>query len=276
MSTDNAENFTGSHFWGGEDTSGLTPLHCAAYAGHLELCKVLLRKRVALNARTNLNRTPLVLAGQKNHNEIAALFIKKGADITVDDLEAANVELCELLLSTLKKRYNDIPIVERGVREEAKSIAGLLNEADHNDRTLLHREAEQGNFEKCACLLDYFAPLTAVDRDGRTALHLACQAGENGDNLRLQKFLRTIEVLLADDDVDSLFVNTQDKDGNTALHFACRGGNAARVAVSTLLANNANPDLSSYGLFAGTTPRNIAKSMNYEELTKLFNEYPKK
>jgi ankyrin repeat protein len=262
-------------FWTDADGKNITPLHCAAFAGHLEICRILLRKRVPINPLTSQGRSPLYYACLANKEAVVSFLLIRGSRINAEDLEASNVELCELLLENLKRRYERLPVDERGVREEEESIVGLLRAVDQNRQTLLHREAQKGNWEKCACILDRFAPLSAVDSRGRTALHLACQIGNDGKNLLLEKYGETVKVLVGDPDTDPSFINIQDTNGETALHYACKGGADSLNVVRMLLEAGADPDLASYGMFFGKTPRTVALESKSDELIELIKGYPK-
>lgn len=74
-------NIKGPHGW--------TPLHVAAYEGHLEVCKLLLSysETVKIDAFSDYDSTPLHLACAQGHVEIAHLLLKCGADIGVKDLD---------------------------------------------------------------------------------------------------------------------------------------------------------------------------------------------
>jgi len=83
--------------------SNRTPLHIAArkgsernplqsltfcLSGHLAIVKELLRKfRVNINALDNKKRTPLHLAIQYGHHEIALLLISKQANVSLQDVD---------------------------------------------------------------------------------------------------------------------------------------------------------------------------------------------
>ena len=61
---------------------GFTPLHAAAFSGSLPIAKLLLEKGAALEDTANkAGVSPLMVAGEENHLELAEFFITKGADV---------------------------------------------------------------------------------------------------------------------------------------------------------------------------------------------------
>ncbi len=65
------------------DKDGKTPLHNAAYLGHVAVAKLLLEHGADIHARDNANWTPLHWAAYKGHFDVARLLLERGADPTV-------------------------------------------------------------------------------------------------------------------------------------------------------------------------------------------------
>jgi ankyrin repeat protein len=64
------------------DASNFAPLNWAAYAGHVEVTKVLVEAKADINAHTNsANWTPLMNATGTNHTAVALYLIEHGADV---------------------------------------------------------------------------------------------------------------------------------------------------------------------------------------------------
>lgn len=65
------------------DQGGYTPLHKAAYNGHVEIVEYLISKGADLNARSNSGSTPLHGAAFHGHPEAVRTLIEKGAEIDI-------------------------------------------------------------------------------------------------------------------------------------------------------------------------------------------------
>ena len=59
---------------------GMTPLHMAAFNGHIEICKIILDKIVDKNPKDNSDWTPLHKAAGNGHVEVCKLILEKVAD----------------------------------------------------------------------------------------------------------------------------------------------------------------------------------------------------
>jgi ankyrin repeat protein len=70
-----------------KNSEGRTPLHDAAYYGHMKVLAVLLANKANINARDNDGKTPLHLALFVGGKEIAEILLAGGADVTAKDKE---------------------------------------------------------------------------------------------------------------------------------------------------------------------------------------------
>ena len=64
------------------NAGGFTALHAAAFSGSLPIAKLLLAKGAVLeDAENKAGVTPMMVAGEENHVELAEFLIEKGADV---------------------------------------------------------------------------------------------------------------------------------------------------------------------------------------------------
>jgi ankyrin repeat protein len=64
------------------NSGGFTPLHAAAFSGSLPIARLLLEKGAVLeDAANKAGVSPLMIAGEENHVELAEWLIARGADV---------------------------------------------------------------------------------------------------------------------------------------------------------------------------------------------------
>ncbi len=71
------------------DKDGSTPLHCAAWNGHVQVAKILLQAGADINDHSrnaHWGTTPLHAAAHGDQKQVAALLIAEGADIHATNL----------------------------------------------------------------------------------------------------------------------------------------------------------------------------------------------
>ncbi|MDH4272687.1 MAG: ankyrin repeat domain-containing protein, partial [Candidatus Aminicenantes bacterium] len=135
-------------------------IHDAVRSGDLEKVKTLLQSHNDwLNSTDQNEKTPLHLALESGHADIARYLIEQSADINLKDKDKAsplhnaaylgNLEIVDLLL---------------------KKGAASLNEGNFRGQTPLHFACERGHPEVATCLLDAGADIEARDMIGRTPL----------------------------------------------------------------------------------------------------------
>ncbi len=175
-----------------KNTNGFTPLHLAAYRGHGETAKVLIKADANVNATSKYGRTPLHRAGEWGHAEVAKILLKARADINAKDwfggwtplyyaASQRRTEMAKLLLKAgaevnAKDEYGRTPLHLAAFMGHAEVAKILLNAgAEVNAKgkygeTPLHKAAYMGHAEVAKILLNAGAEVNAKDEDGRTPL----------------------------------------------------------------------------------------------------------
>ena len=194
------------HSQGFTDPDKATPLHLASEKGHVEVARFLLEHGAGVTARNKFGDTPLHLAKQV---EVADLLIKHGAGVTAQDEggftplhQASLVEVAGILI----EHSADVT-----AQTEFKS-------------TPLHQASCTGKVELAGILIERGADVTAKDDFWNTPLHLASQSGQ----------LEVVGMLIE----RGADVTAQDKDGATPLHLASQLGH--REVVGMLIEHGAN------------------------------------
>lgn len=118
---------------------GDSMLHIAAYAGHYEICALLIAGGAAINVRNDFGGTPLHKAVLKNHVAICALLIDHGADVNATNdggrtplHYAISSEVCTMLID--KGAHKDVIDIE--------------------NKTPIFNAAENNNFTCVECLIN--------------------------------------------------------------------------------------------------------------------------
>ena len=144
-----------------QDEEGMTPLHEAAW--HTEsptVVELLLDAGADINAVNERQQTPLHRAAAHGEPEIVELLLERGAKVDVLDDTGATP-----LSEALGSRHlfgKDVLVVARLLLEHG---------TDPNVGGLLWREANFGNLETTALLLEYGADANLPDEGGLTLLH---------------------------------------------------------------------------------------------------------
>jgi ankyrin repeat protein len=69
-----------------DDEYGGTPLHWAAWYGHVEIARLLLQNGAEVNAKERNGWTPLHWAAYRGHFDILHLLVENGADLEAKDI----------------------------------------------------------------------------------------------------------------------------------------------------------------------------------------------
>ena len=133
-----------------------TPLHWAAYYGHLEITEILISRGADLDAEDPDYATPLYLAAEQGHPKVVEFLISKGAEVNVKSSRWGYTPLHRAAWGPVTMRKH------LGAGE-----AGTVSEADLNKNYL----------EIVGMLLEKGAKVDVLDNDGKTPLD---QAIDNG------------------------------------------------------------------------------------------------
>ncbi|KAL7300780.1 hypothetical protein TKK_0006756 [Trichogramma kaykai] len=225
-----------------EDADNWTALLCAAKEGHTDVCMELIEHGAKLEHRDVGGWTALMWAAYKNHGSTVTLLLSRGADVNAH----GNYHISSLLWAA-GRGYADIV-------KQLLSYGAKVNVGDKYGTTALVWAARNGNEQIVSDLLDaganadtagmyswtplivatqnnhatvvnkllsipYRPNVNAVDKDGCTALSIACREG----------YSEIVTLLLN----AGAYVNIQDKSGDTNLIHAVKGG--YKVIVDALL-----------------------------------------
>src|SRR6266850_376569 len=253
----------------------LTPLHLALQQGHLEVAQILVEHDADAAAQTKDGRSPVHLVSHEGHVELARLMlIKQGAIVETQTKDGET----PLHLAS-----------QRGHVELARLLLehhANIEAQTKNGEWPLYLASQQGNMEVVRLFLEHGADVAVQTKDGETPLHLASWQGD----VELARLLFEHGANVA----------AQAKDGKTPLHLASNWGHVelarlliehgADVTAQTkngwtplhLMSDTGDVELArllvEYGanLAAassdGWTPLHIASDMGHVKLTQLFLE----
>ena len=140
-----------------------TPLHWAAYYGHLEIAEILISRGADLDAEDPDYSTPLYLAAEEGHPKVVEFLISKGAKVNVKNSRWGYTPLHRAVWGPVAMR---------------KHLGGrTVREADLNENYL----------KIVGMLLEKGAKVNARDNDGKTALDQATWSDKGGTAALLRK-----------------------------------------------------------------------------------------
>ena len=255
--------------------AGATPLHYAAFCGLHDVVKFLIVERSQdVNARGfDEEVTPLGVASQWGHTEVARILLEHGTDPEIRDKgdwsplerassESGHVEIVRVLL------------------EHGANVGAV----DQNHQTALHIASADGELESARMLLQRGADPNAKDNDNETPLHRASHEGlarvllqygadPNAQNSRNQTPLRQaldegstqVAQALLENGAD---VNARDSENRTPLHLASRLGDLDGVRL--LLQHGANIHTRDS---KGHTPFQVSLAKGHDDITQLLLEH---
>ncbi|KAM9704383.1 LOW QUALITY PROTEIN: ankyrin repeat domain-containing protein 6b [Menidia menidia] len=266
---------------------GRSPLHLAAYKGHLEVVRILLRagcdldiqddiicslenclqpckQRRVFNAyRTVVSWLLLVLSGTRLTVHLWACLQDTRPSVPVIMLISGMAE--DSLWSVSSATGCSAPSGSRRCRlkqegkqkeEEAgrqwtQSGIEPSERGKEGEQTALHRAAVVGNSDVISALIQEGCALDRQDKDGNTALHEVSWHG----------FSQSVKLLVK----AGANVHAKNKAGNIALHLACQNGHAQSAKV--LLLGGSRPDSKNH---AGDTCLHVASRYNHLPMIRIL------
>ena len=190
------------------DTLDWTPLHYAAFGGHVNTAKRLIQRGADVNSITHEGKFPLILAVSQGHRKMAVFLLQNDSDINMQDIRGYSVlhecldidtmtnsnwtpmqqyQMVELLLMTgadvkLRDAMGDNVLhfaVRNGAEERVVQLILCVSEgADHKKLVNMQNNAGQTilllahTVNMVELLLKHEAEINHRAKDGRCLLHL--------------------------------------------------------------------------------------------------------
>uniref|UniRef100_A0A671YFU5 Ankyrin 2 n=1 Tax=Sparus aurata TaxID=8175 RepID=A0A671YFU5_SPAAU len=222
--------------------SGLTPIHVAAFMGHLNIVLLLLQNGASPDVSNIRGETALHMAARAGQVEVVRCLLRNGAIV---DARAREDQTPLHIASRLGKTE----IVQLLLQHMAHPDA-----ATTNGYTPLHISAREGQVETASVLLEAGASHSLATKKGFTPLHVASKYG----SLDVAKLLLQRRAP----------PDSAGKNGLTPLHVAAHYDNQ-KVAL-LLLDKGASPHTMAKN---GYTPLHIAAKKNQMEIATVLLQY---
>ncbi|CAH1122114.1 unnamed protein product [Ceutorhynchus assimilis] len=233
-----------------------TPLHLAAGAGQIEVCKLLLELGADIDATDEDGQKPIHAACQNNFSEVAKLFLQQHPSLVMATTKDGNT------CAHIAAAQGSVTVIEELMKFDRQGVISARNKV--TDATPLQMAAEGGHAEVVKALVRAGASVTDENKGGFTAVHLAAQYGH----------MQVLEVLRSSNNLRV----TSKKLGVTPLHVAAYFGQADTVrellthlsgTVKSEAPNGASL-VPALGNESGMTPLHLASFSGKENVVRLL------
>ncbi|XP_066142046.1 serine/threonine-protein phosphatase 6 regulatory ankyrin repeat subunit B isoform X7 [Euwallacea fornicatus] len=233
-----------------------TPLHLAAGAGQIEVCKLLLELGADIDATDEDGQKPIHAACQNNFSEVAKLFLQQHPSLVMATTKHGNT------CAHIAAAQGSVTVIEELMKFDRQGVISARNKV--TDATPLQMAAEGGHAEVVKALVRAGASVTDENKGGFTAVHLAAQHGH----------LQVLEVLRSSNNLRV----TSKKLGVTPLHVAAYFGQADTVrellthVPGTVKSDSPNGAslVPALGNESGMTPLHLASFSGKENVVRLL------
>ncbi|XP_014603772.1 PREDICTED: serine/threonine-protein phosphatase 6 regulatory ankyrin repeat subunit A [Polistes canadensis] len=233
-----------------------TPLHLAAGAGQLEVCKLLLELGASIDATDDQGQKPIHAAAMNNYAEVAQLFLQRHPSLVMACTKDGNT------CAHIAAMQGSVRVIEELMKFDRQGVISARNKL--TEATPLQLAAEGGHAEVVKALVRAGASCADENRAGFTAVHLAAQHG-HGQVLEVMRSSQSLRI-------------SSKKLGVTALHVAAYFGQADTVR--ELLTNvpgtvKSDPPtggslVGELGTESGMTPLHLAAYSGNENVVRLL------
>ena len=170
------------------DAHANTPLHVAAAAGHVAICRALMAKGADKDVKNQQNQAAVLLAQAKRQHAVTRLFNPTLSDreftITACEATPRLKAACNGDVATLGKTQDDGAITALMVacRQQRLEVVEVLDDTDLDAQsasgcTALYLAAEEGDEHIVRLLISRGAKIEIASSDGGTPLQRACVFG---------------------------------------------------------------------------------------------------
>uniref|UniRef100_A0A8C9SMH3 Ankyrin repeat domain 6b n=1 Tax=Scleropages formosus TaxID=113540 RepID=A0A8C9SMH3_SCLFO len=222
---------------------GRTALHLAAYKGHLEVVRILLKAGCDLDIQDDGDQTALHRAAVVGNNDIISALIQEGCALDRQDKDG-NTALHEVSWHGFSQSVK--LLVKAGANVHAKNKAG---------NTALHLSCQNGHTQSSRILLLGGSRPDSKNNLGDTCLHVAARYNH----------VTVIRILLG----TFCSVTEKNQNGDTSLHVAAA---LNHKKTARLLLEAGADSLVHNG--AGKTPLDLAREHNNPDVALLLTKAP--